>query len=61
MDNLLVLHSLNNECVDLIAIDPPLAANETFANNLRPPITQEEFREEVALAKYHGVPHNEGI
>ena len=30
MDNLPFLRSLNNECIDLIAIDPPFAANETF-------------------------------
>ena len=29
MDNLPFLRSINNDCVDLIAIDPPFAANET--------------------------------
>ena len=61
MDNLPFLRSLNNECIDLIAIDPPFAANETFTSKPRPPITQAEFDEEVALARRHGVPHNEGI
>ena len=37
MDNLPFLRSLNNECIDLIAIDPPFAANETFTGNPRPP------------------------
>ena len=61
MDNYPFLRSLNNECIDLIAIDPPFAANETFTSKPRPPITQAEFNEEIALAKSHGVPHNEGI
>ena len=61
MDNLPFLCSLNNACIDLIAIDPPFAANETFTNNPKPPISQAEFDEEVTLAKAHGVLHNEGI
>ena len=52
------MRSLNNECIDLVAIDPPFAANETFTNRPRPPISQEEHREEVALAKAHGVAHS---
>ena len=61
MDNYPFLRSLNNECIDLIAIDPPFAANETFTSRPRPPITQAEFDEEVALAGAHGAAHNEGI
>ena len=61
MDNYPFLRSLNNECVDLIAIDPPFAANETFTSRPRPSITQAEFDEEVALAAAHGASHNEGI
>ena len=61
MDNYPFLRSLNNECIDLIAIDPPFAANETFTSTPRPPISREEFDEEVALAESHGAPHNEGI
>ncbi len=61
MDNLRFLRSINNECVDLIAIDPPFAANETFTGRPKPPITPAEFDEEVALAAAHGAPHNEGI
>ena len=61
MDNLPFLRSLNNECIDLIAIDPPFAANETFTSRPRPPITENEIAEEKALAKRHGASHNEGI
>ena len=61
MDNYPFLRSLNNECIDLIAIDPPFAANETFTSTPKPPISQDEFDEEVELAKAHGTPHNEGI
>ena len=61
MDNLPFLRSINNECIDLIAIDPPFAANETFTQNPRPPITEAELAEERALAAAHGAAHNEGI
>ncbi len=60
-DNLPFLRSLNNECIDLIAIDPPFAANETFTRRPRPPISAAEFAEEAALAAKHGAVHNEGI
>ncbi|MCE2458450.1 MAG: hypothetical protein J4G14_11650 [Dehalococcoidia bacterium] len=50
MDNLPFLRSLNNECIDLIAIDPPFAANETFTGRPKPPITDAEIEEEKALA-----------
>ena len=59
MDNLPFLRSLNNECIDLIAIDPPFAANETFTSQPKPPISPEELAEEIALAQAHGVLHNE--
>lgn len=61
MDNLPFLRSLNNECIDLIAIDPPFAANETFTQKPKPPITLSELAEEKALAEVHGVAHNEGV
>ena len=61
MDNLTFLRSLNNECIDLIAIDPPFAANDTFTSQPKPPITEAELAEERALAKRHGVSHNEGV
>ena len=60
MDNLAFLRRLNNECIDLIAIDPPFAANETFTGRPRPPISDAEYAEEIALAQAHGVEHNEG-
>ncbi len=60
MDNLTFLRRLNNECIDLIAIDPPFAANETFTGRPRPPISDPEYAEEIALAQAHGVEHNEG-
>ena len=60
MDNLRFLRHLNNECVDLIAIDPPFAANETFTGRPRPPVSDAEYAEELALAQSHGARHNEG-
>ena len=60
MDNLRFLRHLNNECVDLIAIDPPFAANETFTGRPKPPISDAEYAAEIALAQAHGAPHNEG-
>lgn len=60
-DNLPFLRSLNNKCIDLIAIDPPFAANETFTGRPRPPISVAEYAEEAALAAKHGAAHNEGI
>ena len=46
MDNLRLLRSLNNECIDLIAMDPPFAAGETFTGRPRPAITDAELDEE---------------
>ena len=60
MDNLRFLRALNNESIDLITIDPPFAANETFTGTPRPPITDAEIAEEKALAAKHGVEHDEG-
>ena len=61
MDNLRFLRAINNECIDLIAIDPPFAANETFTGAPRPPITDDEIAEERALAGAHDVAYHEGI
>lgn len=61
MDNLRFLRSLNNECIDLIAIDPPFAANETFTGKPKPPITAGECTEERELANSHGAEYNEGV
>ena len=60
MDNLEFIRALNNECIDLIAIDPPFAANETFTSRPRIAITDAEIDEERQLAARHGVPHDEG-
>ena len=60
MDNLPFLRSINNDCIDLIAIDPPFAANETFTGRPRPPISDAEIAEEKALARKHGANHDEG-
>ena len=54
MDNLEFVRSLDNECVDLIAMDPPFASNETFEGEPRPAITEAERGEERALATRHG-------
>ena len=61
MDNLRFIRSLNNECIDLIAIDPPFATNETFTRKPKPPVTEAELAEEKELAAAHGAEHNEGI
>ncbi len=61
MDNLPFLRSINNECIDLIAIDPPFATNETFTKPPKPPLTPAELDEERDLAAAHGVAHSEGI
>ena len=60
MDNLPFLRSINNESIDLIAIDPPFAANETFVGKPKPPITDAELDAEKALALEHGANHDEG-
>ena len=54
MDNLTFLRAINSESIDLIAIDPPFAANETFEGRPKPPITDAERAEERALAARHG-------
>ena len=50
-DNLPFLQSLNDECIDLVCIDPPFAKNETFGRKndkspdpLKPPLTEQERR-----------------
>ncbi len=54
MDNIAFLKMLDNESIDLIAIDPPFAANETFEGKPKPAITPAEMRAEYALATRHG-------
>ena len=63
-DNLEFLRSLNDECVDLVCIDPPFAKNETFgrkkANSpdpLKPPLTADERQIELDLMARWGI-HN---
>ncbi len=60
MDNLRFLRALNNYCVDLIAIDPPFAANETFTDKPKTPISGAELAAEKALAREHGARRDEG-
>ena len=49
-DNLEFLRSLNDECVDLILIDPPFSKNETFVSDkLKPPLTEHEREIEARL------------
>ena len=55
-DNLPFLRSLNDECIDLVCIDPPFAKNETFTGEkLRPPLTQEEEENELRLLQHWGI------
>ena len=55
-DNLPFLKSLNDECIDLVCIDPPFAKNETFTGEkLRPPLTQEEVDNELRLLGHWGI------
>ncbi len=53
MDNLRFLLSLENACIDLIAIDPPFGKMETFRSDPKPPITEDELREEIGLFMAH--------
>ena len=48
-DNLPFLKSLDNESVDLVVIDPPFSKNQTFVGNLKPPLTDTEYRLEREL------------
>ena len=64
-DNLDFLKSLNDECVDLVCIDPPFAKNETFGRRnqnapdpLKPPLTEQERRVELDLLARWGI-HDE--
>ncbi len=57
-DNLPFLKSLNDECIDLVCIDPPFAKNETFGRKndkspdpLKPPLSDEEHETELALLR----------
>ena len=55
-DNLELLRSLNDECVDLVCIDPPFDKNETFtAETLKPPLSEPERRNELRLLAQWGI------
>ena len=61
-DNLPFLKSLNDECIDLVCIDPPFAKNETFGRKnekspdpLKPPLSDEEKETELALLRRWGI------
>ena len=55
-DNLDFLRTINDECVDLVCIDPPFAKNETFtAEKLKPPLSQQETENEKRLLAEWGI------
>ena len=43
-DNLPFLKSLNDECIDLVCIDPPFGKKQTFEGKLKPPLSADERR-----------------
>ena len=53
-DNLAFLRSLNDDCIDLVNIDPPFAKNDTFGKKndqakdpLKPPLSAQERDDEL--------------
>ena len=55
-DNLAFLRALNDECVDLVCVDPPFAKNETFTGDrIRPPLADAEIAIERRLLASWGV------
>ena len=65
-DNLPFIKSLNDECIDLVCIDPPFAKNETFGRKnskspdpLKPPLSNEEKATEIALLKRWGISNEQ--
>ena len=55
-DNLSFLQSLNDECIDLVCIDPPFAKNDTFTGDrIRPALSAEERETERRLLAGWGV------
>ena len=54
-DNLPFLRSLNNECIDLVCIDPPFGKKQTFEGKLKPPLSADERRIERELMESWGV------
>ena len=49
------LRALDTESVDLVVIDPPFGKNQTFAGNLKPPLTEDEKRVEREMMGDWGV------
>lgn len=57
-DNLEFLRSLNDECIDLVCIDPPFAKNDTFrGDQLKPNLSQDEIDNERRLLRAWGITH----
>ena len=55
-DNLEFLRALNDECIDLVCIDPPFDKQDTFiADHLTPPLTEAERQNEMRLLARWGV------
>ena len=54
-DNLPFLRCLNDECIDLVCIDPPFGKKQTFEGKLKPPLTADERRIEQDLMASWGV------
>lgn len=55
-DNLPFLRSLNDECIDLVCIDPPFAKNDTFTgDNLKPGLSEAERETEMRLLASWGI------
>ena len=55
-DNLEFLRSLNDECIDLVCIDPPFAKSETFSGDrIRPPLSEREGEIERRLLADWGI------
>ena len=54
-DNLDLLRSLDNESIDLICIDPPFAKNQTWVGSLKPPLTDQELRQELDTLASWGI------
>ena len=59
-DNLSFLRALNDECIDLVCIDPPFAKNDTFvADKLKPPLSHEEREIESRLLARWNIANQE--
>ena len=58
-DNLELLRSLDNESINLICIDPPFAKNQTWVGSLKPPLTEQELRQELETLASWGITSQE--